>query len=75
MTDRERAVQYIGIFIGLGDDWEYCAPVDGERTPDGLRLGSVEIGPDENRPGVWWLDDGTTRRHYQKAVEREGADQ
>jgi hypothetical protein len=68
MTDRERAIQYIGIFVGAGDRWEFFIPVDGERTDRGVRLDSVEIGPVPGRPGVWFLDDGTTTRNYSEAV-------
>lgn len=68
MTDIERARDYIRIFIAVGDRWEDFAPVDGERTPDGLRLGSVEIGPDRERDGVWFLKDGETVKRYAMAV-------
>lgn len=67
MSEVERAENYIGIFIGLGDDWPSCAPVDGTRTPRGIRIGSIEIGPDTEQPGVWWLDDGINPpRRYRK---------
>jgi hypothetical protein len=68
VTEVERAVEYIGIFIGLGDDWPSCAPVDGKRTKRGIRISGIEIGPDTDQPGVWWLDDGVNpiRRYCKK---------
>lgn len=67
MTSLERAEKYIGIFIGRGDDWPSCAPVDGKRTKRGIRIDGIEIGPDTERPGVWWLDDGVNPvRRYRK---------
>lgn len=53
MTDIERAEQYIRIFMKAGARWEFYVPVDGERTKDGVRIGSVEVGPAEN--GRWFL--------------------
>lgn len=67
MTGHERAEQYIGIFIGLGDNWPSCAPVDGERTPSGIRIDGIANGLDTEQPGVWWLDDGINPvRRYRK---------
>ena len=66
MPVQARAEQYIGIFISAGDRWEFYVPVDGERTPTGVRIDAVEIGPDVDKPGVWWLDDGVNPvRRYQ----------
>lgn len=70
MTALERVEQYIGIFINVGDRWEGFVPLDGERTPTGIRIDGIEVGPDVDRPGVWWLNDGVNPvRHYQ-AVTR-----
>ena len=68
MTSLERAERYIAIFIGAGDRWENYIPVDGKRTPAGVRLYEIEIGPDTEQPGVWWLDDGINpiRRYRRK---------
>lgn len=71
MTDVERAKQYIGIFLNAGDrGWEYYAPVDGVRTPRGIRIGTVEVWPHPDQPGVWRLDDGHDVRSYRAAVTR-----
>lgn len=64
MTSLERAVDWVGIFISAGDRWEFYIPVDGERTPSGIRIDGIEIGPDTEQPGVWWLDDGVRVRRY-----------
>ena len=69
VTDRERAKQYIAIFIGAGDRWEFYIPVDADRTPTGIRLGTVEIGPDPDELGAWFLNDGETVKRYRKAPE------
>lgn len=71
MTDRERAIDYIAIFVKAGACWEFYAPLDAERTATGLRFGSVEIEPDRSEPGVWLLkDDGKVTR-YRKAKPTE----
>lgn len=57
MTSLERAKQYLGIFIGAGDRWEFNVPVDATRTRRGIRLDGIELFPDTEQPGVWWLDD------------------
>lgn len=69
MTDRERAKNYIAIFIGAGDRWEFYIPVDADRTPDGIRLGTVEIGPDPDEHGAWLLRDGARITRYRKKSE------
>jgi hypothetical protein len=65
VSDRERALQYIGIFAGSPDNWEFYIPVDGERTRRGVKLGSVHFGPapyyGEN---VWFVDDGHKVDHF-----------
>jgi hypothetical protein len=69
VSELERAEQYIAIFVGLGDQWPSCAPVDGTRTKRGIRIGSIEVGPDPERPGVWWLDDGINPVRRYRAKE------
>lgn len=71
MTDRERAKGYIAIFITVGDRWEFYIPVDADRTPTGIRLGTVEIEPDPNEPGEWLLKDGDKVTRYRKADPAE----
>ncbi|GAB2964180.1 hypothetical protein [Saccharothrix stipae] len=66
MLDRDRALNYIAIFIGLGDDWPSCAPVDGVRTERGIRIGTAEVWPDPEQSGTWLLDDGTNVKRYTK---------
>jgi hypothetical protein len=67
VTELERAEQYIGIFVGVGDRWPEYVPVDGVRTPAGVRIGSVEVFPDPARSGVWLADDGARVRTYRAA--------
>lgn len=68
MTDRERAENYLAIFIKAGECWPFYVPVDGELTGKGVRIGSVELGPKPGEPGVWWLKDGDgPARYYQRA--------
>lgn len=69
MTDRQRAKDYIAIFIGAGDRWEFYIPVDADRTPDGIRLGTVEIGPDPDESDAWFLKDGNQITRYRKKIE------
>lgn len=71
MTDRERAIDYIAIFVGLGDRWESCAPLDADRTATGVKFGTVEICPDPDEPGVWLLKDGDDVTRYRKAKPTE----
>lgn len=71
MTDRERAKDYIAIFVGVGDRWEFFAPLDADRTATGIRFGSVEIEPDPTEPGVWLLKDGDEVTRYRKAEPTE----
>lgn len=59
MTDRDRALDYIRIFINVGDRWRDYVPVDGDLTDTVLRLGTVEVWPGEDN--TWWLDDGNSR--------------
>lgn len=66
MTARERASQYIAIFIGLGDQWLSCAPVDGERTERGVRIDGIEVWPDTD--GTWLMQDGDQTTRFRKAV-------
>lgn len=68
MTALERAEQYIGIFINVGDRWEDYVPLDGERTPNGIRIDGIEVGPDVEQLGVWWLDDGANPIRRYRAV-------
>lgn len=74
MTDTKRAVQYIAIFINVGDNWRKFVPLDADIVTDhSVRLGTVEMGPGDN--GEWWLKDlstGLTRR-YAKAPVRDAA--
>lgn len=70
MTDVERAKQYIAIFLNAGDRWEFYIPVDGRRTPRGVRIGTVEVWPHPDQPGVWRLDDGRDVHSYRTAVTR-----
>lgn len=67
MTDRERAKNYIAIFVGAGDRWRFFAPLDADATPTGIRLGTVEIEPNPDEPGVWLLKDGDQVTRYRKA--------
>ncbi len=67
MTARERASQYVAIFIGLGDTWRSCAPVDGERTARGIRIDGIEVWPDTD--GTWLMQDGTRRTRFAPAVK------
>jgi hypothetical protein len=69
MTDRERAVNYIRIFVGLGDNWRSCAPVDGVATGRGVRIGSCEVWPSFDEPGVWFLDDGRDIQRFGLSVK------
>jgi hypothetical protein len=71
VTDRERAVDYIAIFINAGACWEFYAPLDAVKTATGIRLGSVEICPDPDQPGVWLLKDGERTTRYRKAEPAE----
>ena len=71
MTDRERALDYIALFVGLGDNWEYNAPLDAPRTATGVRFGAIEICPDPNQAGVWLLKDGDKTTRYRKAKPTE----
>ncbi len=71
MTDRERAIDYIAIFVGAGDRWRFFAPLDADATETGIRLGSVEIEPDPDEPGVWLLKDGDKVTRYRKAEPTE----
>ncbi len=69
MTDLDRAVQYIRIFVNVGADWQRYAPLDADLVTDtSVRLGSVEFGPEPD--GTWWLKDLSTglERRYRKAV-------
>ncbi len=70
MTDVERAVQYIAIFINAGGRWRYFVPVDADLVTDtSVRIGTCEMGPGDD--GRWWLKDlnaGTTRWYQQQAV-------
>lgn len=66
MTARDRATQYIAIFIGLGEHWRSCAPVDGERTERGIRIDGVEVWPDAD--GSWLMQDGDQTTRFRKAV-------
>lgn len=66
MTARERASQYIAIFIGLGDNWPSCTPVDGERTVRGVRIDGIEVWPDSD--GTWLMQDGDQTTRFRKAV-------
>lgn len=71
MTDRERAINYIAIFVGVGDRWEFFAPLDADRTATGIQFGAIEICPDPNQPGVWLLKDGDEVTRYRKAKPTE----
>lgn len=69
MTDVERALEYIRIFINAGDNWKYYIPVDADLiTEDSVRIGAAEVGPGDD--GRWWLKDLSvgTVRWYQPAV-------
>jgi hypothetical protein len=66
MTDRERALDYIAIFVNVGDDWRKFVPLDGELLDNGLRIGTCELWPATG--GVWMLDDGESRTAYAKAA-------
>lgn len=66
MTARERASQYIAIFIGLGDDWPSCAPVDSEPTERGICIDGIEVWPDSD--GSWLMQDGDKTTRFRKAV-------
>jgi hypothetical protein len=69
MTDLERAIAYLRIFVGAGPAWRNYVPVDADIvTADSVRIGTVEVGPGED--GRWWVKDlsaGTTS-WYQRAV-------
>lgn len=67
MTDRERALDYLAVFIKAGECWHFYVPVDGELTPAGVRIGSVELGPKPGEPGVWFLKDGDEPAKYYRA--------
>jgi hypothetical protein len=64
MNDRERAEDYIGIFVGAGERWRIYVPVDGTPTKRGVRIGSCEVWPSISEPGVWCLDDGADVHRY-----------
>lgn len=68
MTSLERAKEYVGIFIGAGDRWEFNVPVDAKRTKRGIRLDGIDLFPD-TEPGVWWLDDGINPPRRYRAKE------
>jgi len=63
----KRAKEYAGIFLGLGDRWRYCVPVDAERFAVGIVLDGVEMWP-ESDCEVWAVKDGDTVTRYRKAV-------
>lgn len=66
MSDTTRALAYIQIFIGLGNDWRYCAPLDCvSEGDDAIRIGSVLLRRVGER--VWSLDDGDAVRLYGSA--------
>jgi hypothetical protein len=67
MTARDRASQYVAIFIGRGDDWRSCAPVDGERTERGIRIDGIEVWPDDD--GTWLMQDGDRLTRFAPAVK------
>jgi hypothetical protein len=71
VTDRERAIDYIAIFINADACWEFYAPLDATKTARGIRLGTVEIEPDPDKPGVWLLKDGDQITRYRKAEPTE----
>lgn len=62
MTDLERAIAYIRIFVNVGAAWRSFVPVDADIvTADSIRIGDVALGPGEG--GRWWVKDltlGTT---------------
>lgn len=70
MTGLERAVQYIGIFINVGDRWKGYVPVDADIVTDtSVRIDGFEMGPGDD--GSWWLKDLSTGlvRRYKRAVK------
>lgn len=66
MTDRERAIEYIRIFINVGGHWRNYVPLDSVATETGLRIGTVLVGPGDN--GTWWLTEGYKTTWFRKAV-------
>lgn len=69
MTDRERAFEYLKIFIGAGDRWRFYVPLDADLVADtSVRIGTCEVGPGPD--GEWWLRDLSTGlvRRYKRAV-------
>jgi hypothetical protein len=67
MTDRERAIEYIRIFINVGDSWQGYVPVEGELTEAGVRIGDCELGPAPGEDGTWFLNDGGTVSWFRAA--------
>jgi hypothetical protein len=53
MTSVERAREYVGIFIGAGDRWRDCVPVDGRLNGDSVEIGGVKVTHEGG--GVWSL--------------------
>ena len=43
MTPLDRAKKYVAIFIGAGDKWRSCIPVDATRKGDIVWLQGVEM--------------------------------
>jgi hypothetical protein len=66
MTDRERALDYVAIFINVGDDWRKYAPIDGKLRGNGVKIGTMWVT--RTAGGSWLLDDGQTRTVYTRAV-------
>jgi hypothetical protein len=67
MTARERASQYIAIFINVGEKWRGYVPVDGERTERGIRIDGIEVWP--NTDGTWLMQDGDQLTRFAAAVK------
>ena len=69
MTDVERAIEYLAIFINVGDKWRNFVPVDGEMIGvNRVRIGSVEVWPEGDCGDSWRLYDGEQVRRFRKAV-------
>ena len=63
----ERAQNYVGIFIGAGEKWRDCVPVDGRVDGDTVHIGEVTVTNEGG--GVWALTaPGQDKVRLRKAV-------
>ena len=51
MTEFERAKSYVGIFLGAGEKWRDCVPVDGRVDGDTVHIGGVTLTNEGG--GIW----------------------